>query len=719
MTTANSHPTSLRLIWRVKRLKSRRMDAFAEGWDELLARLWGSNPMISSSFMDNLLRHFGSGREYLCIGFDGENRPQAMAIVERTGVGRWRSFLPSQAQVGPTLARRIEDISGLLTALPGHALQLDLLCNDSRYGDLRSCTPTPNSTWHALTTTVDLRGSFEEYWASRSSQLRKNLGRYRRKMAESGVPQFSSITCPKEIGDAVERYGALEAAGWKGRVGTALFPGSAKLAFYKDLLQKFACTSGAAVYELRIDGQLIASRLAVVDSEMLVILKTTYSERHASLSPGQVLLYYVVSQGFCEHPNKRIEFYTNASREQEAWSTSIRPIVHITVTRYPHWREFVAGQRSLGSRIKSSFRGSLIRADAVSALSADRYKAFEALPADVLHLFNEAERRYGVQASVDWFRNLCATVPSLGENASIEVLRRGDVPVAVLPLVRHSTRTRKMALRALGNFYTSIYAPPLERNLSIDELAFMLRAAIQAAGGATELEFGPMDPHSREFTVLRAAMTSCGLVVLPNFYFGNWSLPRPESISAYMESRPGSLRSTLRRRGRRFAAAGGTIEILSSKKDVARGLRAYEEVYGASWKQPEPFPQFIPGLMRFAADRGWLRLGIAWLGERPIAAQLWIVGCGRAEIFKLAYNEQYRSYSAGTILSAALLNDVLIDPTITIVDYLSGDDAYKRDWMGERAERWGLSGYDPASLPGSIEIIRKVFGRLRSRVPST
>jgi CelD/BcsL family acetyltransferase involved in cellulose biosynthesis len=29
------------------------------------------------------------------------------------------------------------------------------------------------------------------------------------------------------------------------------------------------------------------------------------------------------------------------------------------------------------------------------------------------------------------------------------------------------------------------------------------------------------------------------------------------------------------------------------------------------------------------------------------------------------------------------------------VDYLTGDDPYKRNWMSHRRERWGIAAFDP------------------------
>jgi CelD/BcsL family acetyltransferase involved in cellulose biosynthesis len=49
------------------------------------------------------------------------------------------------------------------------------------------------------------------------------------------------------------------------------------------------------------------------------------------------------------------------------------------------------------------------------------------------------------------------------------------------------------------------------------------------------------------------------------------------------------------------------------------------------------------------------------------------------------------------------------------VDYLTGDDRYKKDWMSQRRERWGILALNPRSLRGAVAIARHVGGRAVKR----
>lgn len=124
----------------------------------------------------------------------------------------------------------------------------------------------------------------------------------------------------------------------------------------------------------------------------------------------------------------------------------------------------------------------------------------------------------------------------------------------------------------------------------------------------------------------------------------------------------------------------------------------------------------MPALINLCATKGWLRLGIAYYKEEPIAAQLWIVNHGRAAIYKLAYDEKFANLSPGTILTAHLMQYVMDKDKVYEIDYLTGDDAYKKDWMSHRRERFGLVAYNPRSFWGITCMSKHVIGILKKNI---
>jgi hypothetical protein len=338
------------------------------------------------------------------------------------------------------------------------------------------------------------------------------------------------------------------------------------------------------------------------------------------------------------------------------------------------------------------------------------------LPGDALALMSRAEQRH-IEFGADWFALLVDTVYAKEPQAQevrIYVLRDGERVLAVLPTVAHSAALGR-EISALSNFYTALFAPALDDGVEADKLLPLMRNLRSGSGRASAYRFSPMDPASREFAVLGRALVLAGLKAHHYFAFGNWYEPVSRGWGDYLQQRSGQVRNTIKRNAKKFAAEGGWLEIVQGGDRLDAGLLAYQAVYAKSWKVPEPYPDFLPGLIRLCAQRGWLRLGLAWRGDTPIAAQLWIVANGRADIYKLAYDEAYKALAPGTLLTARLMEQALDVDRVREVDYLIGDDPYKAAWMSQRRERFGLIAYDPLTLRGLLGLVRQTLGDIWRR----
>jgi CelD/BcsL family acetyltransferase involved in cellulose biosynthesis len=342
------------------------------------------------------------------------------------------------------------------------------------------------------------------------------------------------------------------------------------------------------------------------------------------------------------------------------------------------------------------------------------------LAADVRAFLAQAEKRC-VEFGLPWFSNLAASVYPGSRDLHFYVLRREGEVLAVLPLRAERARLG-WTLHALGNYYTTLFEPLLVPGCAAADLAPLLAAMRADLPRLASLKLGPMDPSAPSYQVMREGMRAAGWRPFDFFAFGNWYQPVGGSWTEYLAQRHGTLRSTIKRMTKKFGGDGGTLEIVTDSADVPRAIDAYEKVYACSWKKPEPYPEFIPGLARTCAAQGYLRLGLAWLDGRPIAAQLWIVSHGRAEIYKVAYDEAFKAYAPGTLLTAKLMEHVIEVDKVLEVDYLIGDDPYKKTWMSHRRERWGVIAYNPRSLGGLAGWGRESLGRLvkslRSRFAS-
>ena len=325
------------------------------------------------------------------------------------------------------------------------------------------------------------------------------------------------------------------------------------------------------------------------------------------------------------------------------------------------------------------------------------YKGFDSLPGSCAALF-----RGGIFQSLPWFRVLQDALGKQGMRiyglASDEGGVHALMPMCVQP---SASRFAPRRLAAAANFYTPLYNPLVADGVSSPACLDALAREIACGTARWDMvSLFPMDRDSTLYASMLSAFRSAGMAVQSYLCFGNWYLKvNGRSYDEYAATLPPRLRNTLKRK-RQQAGSRLRIEIISGGRGVEEAILAYEAVYRASWKPPEAHPQFMPQLVRMCAREGWLRMGIAWIDGEPAAAQVWMVADGVASIFKLAYDQKFVKHSVGSLLTAALMRHVIDVDCVQEVDFLSGDDAYKQDWMPHRRERWGIAAFNLYTLRG-------------------
>ena len=214
---------------------------------------------------------------------------------------------------------------------------------------------------------------------------------------------------------------------------------------------------------------------------------------------------------------------------------------------------------------------------------------------------------------------------------------------------------------------------------------------------------------------LARAFRAAGWLVFLTEKTGNWRIATQGlDFEAYWAGRPAQLRNTAKRRGK---TAGLDIEIFDRFDE--RAWADYETVFRASWKPEEGSFAFLRALAEQEGEAGTLRLGVARKNGRPVAVQLWLIENGEAVIHKLAYAEEAKAMSPGTLLGMEMFRRALDTDHVRLIDYGTGDDRYKQDWMAERRVLWRLEAFNPATARGLIGAARArasaLVARFRSR----
>jgi len=697
------------MSWEVVKLES-SLGRYKEEWDRLNYELYAGHPLFDSRFYEPLLEYFGSGKEYLCVHTSVDGDVDGMLILSSRRIGIWSLFLPAQAQIAPILLKSPLRLKGLFKVVPGIVGMLELLNQDPSYSvDKNKLDELPVIRQkRALTIGVDVLDDFLGYWKNRSKNLQKNTKRYFNRVASEGGHRLVVHNTVESLTHALNRYGDMEAMGWKGKAGTAVSSDNVQGKFYQDLLSKYGEENKAFIYEMYVGDVLVASRLCISDAGMLVILKTAYDENYPHFAPSRLLLYLLLEREFEVKRFRRIEFYTDATKEQLSWCTDQRYIEHVLLfrNRLICYAYQVLG-RMRGRKETNGINTSNVTVPESCGLSIKRYNALQDLPASYSGLFETGER-FSYDLGLDWFKHLSSTALKKDDQVFIYGLERDNngEAVAVLTVCQN---TGKRKLSSLSTYYTSLFMPLAQASGLVENLTHLFESLRSDEKRWASIDLSPMAYGSTVFDTTVSALNKAGWHPFPYFCFGNWYLSvEGRNFDSYLKNLPSSLRHTIERKKKKlFCLPNSRIEVVKDGPELEEAMSAYEKVYRSSWKEPEPFPEFMPGLVRLYASKGQLRLGVVYVDGEPAAAQIWIVSYGKAAIYKLAYDEKYSNLSVGSILTAHLMEYVIDVDGVQEVDYLTGDDAYKQDWMSHRRERWGIRSYNLRTFSGLIGVLRE------------
>jgi CelD/BcsL family acetyltransferase involved in cellulose biosynthesis len=168
--------------------------------------------------------------------------------------------------------------------------------------------------------------SYDSYARGRlGADRRKGLERRRRSLEARGRVEFAGFTAGEGLRRAVESFLALEAAGWKGRRGTALGAREPAAALARALFGSPEAPVSSRADVLSLDGRPIAVSLALLCGGTAFLLKTAYDEGFRRHAPGLLLedaiLRAFLDEGFAEkldsasmHGSVLEEFFSGRER---------------------------------------------------------------------------------------------------------------------------------------------------------------------------------------------------------------------------------------------------------------------------------------------------------------------------------------------------------------------------------------------------------------------
>ena len=282
---------------------------FVEAWEQLARSATESNPFFEPWFVLPSLNSFAANARIELFAHFNEGALTGLLPVGRTldyygnPVPQAASWLHDNAFCGSPLVARGHERSfwrGLFGHFDRHprlALFLHLpmlpvegplsaaLAEVIEEQDRASYIATEASRAYLSS---DL-GSGEYLSQSMSGKKRKELRRQHKRLEEEGALTFSRSDDMDGIDQWIADFVALEAAGWKGRAGSALGNSLETHEFFATTLKGAAAAGRLERLTMSIDGWPIAMLVNFVTAPGIYSFKTAFDETYARFSPGMLL----------------------------------------------------------------------------------------------------------------------------------------------------------------------------------------------------------------------------------------------------------------------------------------------------------------------------------------------------------------------------------------------------------------------------------------------
>ena len=282
-----------------------RAAALAEPWQALADRALDRNPFFEPWFLLPALRAYGEGDSVILAVVRDGNAPSddiigIFPLVRRARLGPlplphlavWNH--PQNFLGTPLVSRQAPQKAwaALRTwAAEQGAAPLDMSWLTSDCATLKAAgvRPIVIDRFERTALVPDSAGAEAYRRAASSSGSRKNWRRLRRRLSERGHLELRRLK-PTDAPDLwIEAFLEMEAAGWKGREGTALASSPAGATFFCGMARAAHERGRLHLIGLFLDGQSVAMQCNILAGDHAFAFKVAYDEAFHPFSPGVLL----------------------------------------------------------------------------------------------------------------------------------------------------------------------------------------------------------------------------------------------------------------------------------------------------------------------------------------------------------------------------------------------------------------------------------------------
>jgi len=308
------------------------LQPYADAWNRLALRAPQKIPMLSHAYIITYLEHFlESNESWFCLmAVRGEELLGVLPVVitpaRYAGIERPLLRAPFNmhiASVDFLVSGDMDNnvfsvlLHGLKKAYPKYsALELRRIPSWSptiSAMDGRLSGFTAIKEFNGRGSFIDTTGSFEEYQEGLKHNFRRNLTKARNKITKLPNVKTTFLSGGDADPDKINALMKVEAAGWKGRGGTAIISSETTRDFYTDLTRRLSRLGWLEWHILYTEDRPIAMHLGMKMDRTLVINKIGFDEEFARCAPGNILFEQTVKRAFESPDTDEIDCITDMS----------------------------------------------------------------------------------------------------------------------------------------------------------------------------------------------------------------------------------------------------------------------------------------------------------------------------------------------------------------------------------------------------------------------
>lgn len=271
--------------------------AIGRDWDALADRL-DAVPWLRPGWFEAWWRAFGTGRlAVMALWRDGRLEGVLPLRYHRSAVTSPTNWHTPQFGILAEDARSRRALLDAVFDTRPRSVALHLLDADSPDAD--AAAEAARRAGYRLTSRVEMRspyipttGSLERLLKARppGGKLLGELRRRRRRLEARGDVSVRVVTGPERLDELLDTAFRLEAAGWKGREGTAIAARPETRRFYADVARWASSRGSLRLAFLDVAGESIACDLMLEESGSLHVVKRGYDESYRRYGPGNIMM---------------------------------------------------------------------------------------------------------------------------------------------------------------------------------------------------------------------------------------------------------------------------------------------------------------------------------------------------------------------------------------------------------------------------------------------